>query len=154
MLESELNTNVLALCLKNPEDAPAIVKSMKTDIIKSDFEVLVSSAAIHPSAKYVAIVAETASWYMALDRGVQGTRGMQSLLKELSRQVFENFSCRSCGISLSNDSCTVVRSHLHKHPDVVNNLSCEEIISGLRDADFDIIFSVANSKLNTIFPGT
>ena len=58
MLESELNTNVLVLCLKNPEDAPAIVKSMKTDLIKSDFEVLLSPAAIHPSAKYVATVAE------------------------------------------------------------------------------------------------
>ena len=52
MLDSKLNTNVLALCLKNPEDAPAIVKLIKTDIIKSDFEVLLSSAAIHPSVKY------------------------------------------------------------------------------------------------------
>ena len=88
-----------------------------------------------------------------LDRDVQRTRVMQSLLKGLNRQVFENFSCRSCGISLSKDSlwfdhiCT-------NHPDVVNNLSCEEIISDLRDADFDIIFSVANSKVNTTFPGT
>ena len=157
MLESDLNTNVLSLCLKNPEDAPATVKSMKTDIIKSDFEVLLSSAVTHPSAKYVATVAETTSWCrlwdIALDRGVQGTRGMQSLLKELSRQVFENFSCRSCSTSLSKDSlwfdhiCTY-------HPDVVNNLSCEEIISAPREADVDIIFSVANSKLNTIFPGT
>ena len=62
LLESELNTKVLALCLKNPEDAPAIVKLMKTDIIKSIFEVLLSSAAIHPSAKYVSTVAETTSW--------------------------------------------------------------------------------------------
>ena len=61
MLESELNTNVLALCLMNPENATAIVKSMKTDIIKSDFEVLLSSAATHPSAKYVATVVETTS---------------------------------------------------------------------------------------------
>ena len=121
MLESDLNTNVLSLCLKNPEDAPATVKSMKTDIIKSDFEVLLSSAVAHPSAKYVATVAETTSWCrlwdIALDRGVQGTRGMQSLLKELSCQVFENFSCRSCGTFLSKDSlwfdhiCT-------NHPDV------------------------------------
>ena len=88
MLESELNTNVLTLCLMNPEDTPATVKSMKTDIIKSDFEGLLSSAATPPSAKYVATVAETTSWCrlwgLALDRGVQGTRGMQSLLKELS----------------------------------------------------------------------
>ena len=39
-LVSELNTDVLTLCLMNPEDAPATVKSIKTDIMKSDFEVL------------------------------------------------------------------------------------------------------------------
>ena len=54
MLVSQLNTNVLALYL-NPEDAPATVKS-KTDMIKSDFEVLLSPAAIYPSAKHVATV--------------------------------------------------------------------------------------------------
>ena len=57
--------------------APATVKSMKTDIIKSDFEVLLSSTATHPSAKYIATVAETTSWCrlrdLALDCGVQGT---------------------------------------------------------------------------------
>ena len=81
------------------------------------------------------------------------------IIKELSHQVFENFSCHSWGTSLSPYSpwfdhiCT-------NHPDVVNNLSCEEIISGLRDVDASIIFSVANSKLNlalmlcisTLFP--
>ena len=36
MLESELNMDIHASYLKNTEDAPAIKKSMKTDIIKSD----------------------------------------------------------------------------------------------------------------------
>ena len=84
MLESELNMDIHASYWKNTEDAPAIKKSMKTDIIKSDWG-LASSAAIHFSAKYVATVAETTSWCqlwdIALDHGVQGTRGMQSLLK-------------------------------------------------------------------------
>ena len=89
---------------------------------------------------------------LALDRRVQGTCGMQTLLKELSCQIFDNYSCQSCGTSLSKDSLWF--DHICKnHPDVVNNLSCEEIISGLKEADVDI-FSVANSKLNTIFPGT
>ena len=65
------------------------VKSMKTDIIKSDFEALLSSASNNPSAKLVATVAETTSWCrlwdIALDRGMQGTRGLQTLLKELSQ---------------------------------------------------------------------
>ena len=152
MLESELNTNVLTLCLMNPENAPAIVKSMKTDIIKSDFEVLLSSAATHPSAKYVATVVETTSWCrlwdLALDRGVQGTCGVQSLLKELSREIFDNFLCWSCGTSLSKDSLWF--NHIcNNHPDAVTNLSCEEIMSGIKEANVGIIiFSVANSKLN------
>ena len=75
--------------------------------------------------------------------------------KELSRQIFDNFSCRSCGTSLSKDSLWF--DHICEnqwHPDVVNNLSCEEIMSGLKEANVDIIYSVAYSKLNTIFPGT
>ena len=52
MLESELTLISISL-LKNPQDAPAIVNSMKMDIatIKSDFGTLLSSAATHPSAK-------------------------------------------------------------------------------------------------------
>ena len=62
---------------------------MKTDILKSDFDGLLSSASNHPSAKLVATVAETASWCrlwaIALDLGMQGTCGLQTLLKELSQ---------------------------------------------------------------------
>ena len=69
-----------------------LVKSRKTDIIKSDFEALLSSASNHPSARLVATVAETTSWCrlwdIALDRGMHGTRGLQTLLKELSHRIF------------------------------------------------------------------
>jgi len=33
MLEADMSTNVLPMCLKNPTDAPAIVKSMKKEIL-------------------------------------------------------------------------------------------------------------------------
>ena len=76
MLESELNSDVLAMCLKNPPCY--IVKSMKTETLKSGFEeALLSSASYHPSAKLVATVAETTSWCwlwdIARNRGEQGT---------------------------------------------------------------------------------
>ena len=67
-LEAEVSTNVLAQCLKNPTDAPAIVKSMKQEILKSDIEALLSSTATHHSARYVAEVAKTTSW-MGLSSG-------------------------------------------------------------------------------------
>ena len=67
---------------------------------------------------------------------------MQTLLKELSCQIFDNYSCQSCGTSLSKDSLWF--DHIcKKHPDVVNNLSCEEIMS---EADVDIIFSIKTTK--------
>ena len=132
------------------------MKSMKTEILKSDFEALLSSASNHPSAKLVATVAETTSWcrlWVVLDHGVQGTLGLQTLLKELSRRTFEGFSCRSCGASLSKDSLWFDHICMN-HPDVVNDLSCKEIISGLKEANADLIFSVANSKLNSVHSGT
>ena len=80
------------MCLKNPEDAPAIVKSMKTEILKSDFEALLSSASDHPSSKLVATVAETTSWCwlwdIALDRDVQETRPA-NLAKRAQSQNFQ-----------------------------------------------------------------
>ena len=65
--------------LKEPSGCPSyIVNSMKADILKSDFEMLLSSAATHPSAKLVATVAETTSWCqlwdIALDCGAGNTR--------------------------------------------------------------------------------
>ena len=60
--------------------------------MKSDFEFLLSSAATHPSAKYVYTVTETTSWCrlwdIALDHGVQGTRGMQKNLVVKSLKTF------------------------------------------------------------------
>ena len=151
MLESKVCTNVLVMCLKNPVDAPAIVRSTKKEILKSDLEALLSCSATHPSAKYVAIVAKATSWCrlwdLALDRGVQGTRGLQTLLKELSRRIDGNFLCSSCGISLCTDSLWFDHVCM-AHSDAVNYLWCEDIISSLREANADIVFSVANSKLN------
>ena len=77
MLESELNSDVLAMCLKNTQEAPAKINNMKWDILKSKFEALLSSACNHPSAaKLVATVAETTYtswcqlWDIALNHGV------------------------------------------------------------------------------------
>ena len=71
---------------------------------------------------------------------VQGTRGLQTLLKELSRRTFDNFSCQACGATLDKDSQWF--DHIcQNHPNVVNNFSCEEIISGLKEANVDVIFS-------------
>ena len=56
MLEAEVGTNVLAICLKHPADATAQIKAKKKEILKFDFAALLSS-----SASYVAKVAKTTS---------------------------------------------------------------------------------------------
>ena len=88
------------------------IKSMKQEILKSDFEVLLSSTATHHTARYVAEVAKTTSWCRlwdsALDRGVQGTRGLQTLLKTLSQRIYRDSSCASYGIHLHYGSITYV----------------------------------------------
>ena len=73
----------------------------------------------------------------------------ETLLKELSRRTFEGFSCQLCGASLSKDSLWFDHICMN-HPDVLNDLSCKEIISGLKEANADLIFSVANSKLTSV----
>ena len=153
MLEAEVSTNVLAQCLKNQTDAPAIEKSMKQEILKSDFEALLSSTATHHSTRYVAKVAKTTSWCRlwdsALDRDVQGTRGLQTLLKTLSQRIYRDSSCASCGIHLQANSLWFDHQCL-AHPEVLNYLSCEEILSCLKEADTDRIFTIANSRLNSV----
>ena len=134
MLESELGTHTLSACLENPPDAPTTVKSAKAIILKADLNALLSSSLNHPSAKYIADVATEISWCRlwdtSLDHGVQGTRRLQLLLKELSRRLYDGFSCRSCNSNL-NDNPSWLHHICSHHPEAVDNLSCEEIISAL-----------------------
>ena len=149
MLESELNTYTLAMCLRQPLEATSTVASKKSAILEADFDTLLSCVSNHHPAKFVASVAQTTSWCklwdIALDRGVQGTRGLQTLLLERSRRTFANYICRVCGDTLNKDS--VWFEHVcQNHPNVVNHLSCEEIISALKATNSSVIFSIANSN--------
>ncbi len=152
MLESELGTHTLASCLENPPEASITVKSAKATILKADFNALLSASINHPSAKYIATVATETSWChlwdIALERGVQGTRRLQLLLKDLSRRPFDGFSCRSCGSNLNNDPSWFHHICSH-HPEAVDNLSCEEIISTLKEGNIYVLSTVANLKLSS-----
>ena len=122
---------------------------MRKEIIQSDFDVLLRSAATHPSAKYIASVAEVTSWCrlwdLPLDRGILGTRGLQTLLKVLSHRIYENSLCPSCGASLGTDSLWVDHICL-AHSEVVNHLSCHDIISKLKEADMDTIHTHTHTR--------
>ena len=84
MLEADLGTCVLAKCLSDPENAPDIVRSNKKHILCSDFKTLLSSATRRcGSAAPAACIATHNSWRLlwdvALDKGVKGTRIMQTI---------------------------------------------------------------------------
>ena len=146
MLESDLGTHFLAQCLVHPQEASSIVKSCKASILKQDFNLLLSSSSTHATASLVASVAQTTSWCrlwdVALDQWVQGTRGLQSLLKELSPRIYD-YECKSCGMVLNKNKLWL--EHLTDYfPDRVHELS---IFANYLHIDVNIIFSVANSGL-------
>ena len=61
--ESQLETDVVAKYLHNPENATYIVHSPKKDILRQDYDELLSeSLSHHPLTKLVATVAVSSSW--------------------------------------------------------------------------------------------
>ncbi len=59
MLESTLDTCVLAKCLTDPENAPVTVKRSKDDILNSDFKMLLSSTSNRPTSAAPADICST-----------------------------------------------------------------------------------------------
>ena len=151
MLESFLGTSALARCLNAPSEARSILSNYKCHLITKDFELLLEHSLSHKTAKIVASVAKTTSWCRlwdtALDCGVKGTRGLQTLLREMCRPVFENSVCNLCNESLNVNDLWL--DHIcHNHPEIINNKSLSQIVAALHDVDSDTIFSFANSNLN------
>ena len=151
MLESSLGTGVLAMCLNEPGKASSIVAEQKPHLISKDFQLLIEHSLSHKSAKLVAEVVQTTSWCrlwdIALDRGVKGTRGLQTLLREMCRPIFTNSVCTLCEADIDQNSLWF--EHICcKHPDIVNNRSVSQVITSLCKLDHEEIFAVANSNLS------
>ena len=87
MLESLLVTNILAMCLNEPGEASSIAAEQKSNLISRDFELLLEYLRSHQISNLVTEFAQTTSWCrvwdIALDRGVKGTRSLQTPLREL-----------------------------------------------------------------------
>ena len=143
MLESSLDTDILAKCLTSPENAVEIVKTNKNLILKQDFCKLISlSLSNQSSTRLVARVAEHTSWHrlwdMALDKGVKGTRTLQRVFKELSRPK-PCSKCNLCETEITEESC--FEHTCVNHSDIVGDLSCGLFISTLIEANSDSIFT-------------
>ena len=130
----------------------------KEDIIKSDYESLLSSATTHPSTKHTRVtIAESTSWLqlwdLGLDQGVKGTRCLQTPLKALSYRIFNNFTCPSCNAILPAN--TLLLEHMcQMHTEAVNHMSHQESISSLVLAEAGSIFSCKLYSLCVLFCGS
>ena len=150
MLESELDTCVLAKCLSDPENAPNIVKKSKEYILlRSDFRNLLASTSNSlTSAAPAAHIATHTSWRrlwdIALDKGVKGTRVMQNIFKELCRPR-SCFRCTVCDTNIpENISC--LQHACDAHPNEMENTSYYQLLSLLIAADsLDPILSSGKS---------
>ena len=68
---------------------------------------------------------------------------MQFLFKELCRPAIQNRLCKVCNISISaNTNC--FEHACQQHPSMTGGLSCNEVISTIKDGSADTIFSTIN----------
>ena len=144
MLESPLGTDVLACCLSFPDSAVDCVKSNKDRILKQDYDLLISTSSSKQTSSYlVACVAKHISWRrlwdIALDRGVKGTRTLQSVFKELSRPK-SVFTCTICASDkISESSCF---EHVCDcHSDLIGKLTCSNLLDYLTQGNSDSILN-------------
>ena len=121
MLEAHLGTNVLAMCLNDPSNAVQTLLRQKEKILQKDFSNLLLSA--KGSAQLAASIASKVSWRrlwdIALEKGVKGTKIVQSLFREVCRPA----SCFKCSVCDSHvPSTTTCFEHAcDEHPEQVQN---------------------------------
>ena len=154
MLEANLSTCILAKCLSDPENATGIVRSNRKHILRSDFQLLLSSSTDHHrSPAAAAQIANHSSWRRlwdtALDQGVKGTRIMQAIFRELCRST-SCFQCSLCEAVVSPNSSCLEHACIY-HPAAMENLSFNHLISLLSDADPAIFSSCKRVSYSSCF---
>ena len=104
-------------------------------ILKTDFSKLLATASRSASlaAKIGKHVLWRRPWDMALDKGVKGTRSLQNLFRELCRPA-SCFMCTQCESHPSPET-TCLEHICTSHPNMVNNLSIDMLVSTLTDLE-------------------
>ena len=148
MLEAPLSTDIVNQCLTSPNNAVKIVHSNKKFLLKCDYDILISTAMMHPSVEPIAKIASIVSWRKiwdgALDYGVKGTYCGQAILRELGRPVFGDKLCHLC-----KEPITCFSSHLcNSHPTLVCHESLSSIVNKIAAADISFVVTLG-SKLRS-----
>ena len=150
MLEASLSTDIVNQCLTSPNDAVKIVHSNRKVVLQRDYDLLISSAMMHPSVEPIAKIASVVSWRKiwdgVLDYGVKGTNCGQATLRELCRPVFGDKLCHIC-----KEPITCFSSHLcDSHPSFVCNESLTTIISKISSADIMFVITLGAKLRSSI----
>ena len=120
----------------------------KEKISQKDFSNLLLSA--KSSAQLAASIASKVSWRrlwdIALEKGVKGTKIVQSLFREVCRPV----SCFKCSVCDSHvSSTTTCFEHVcDKHPEQVQKLSIESLVDMVSEGQADSVFFICAKLSN------
>jgi len=136
MLEAELGTNVLTLCLNYLFNATQTVLNNKEQLLKKVFSNLPISA--KGSASIASKISWRRLWDIALEKGVKGTKIIQSLFQEVCCPA----SCFQCLLCKSHvpSSTTCFEHACEQHPIQLQDLSRYLLVNTLSEGEADSVF--------------
>ena len=153
MLESVVGVSIVDECLRYPDDAPYIVRDLKSSISDEVRDSLLSSASNHPSAHLVAKIELKVPWCQlwdrALDLGTRGTEQLQRIVHLLSQPIYPNFTCLLCHQQVNPTTTWLSHVCASSHPITLNSrVLSEQDILNILTKEQDNIFKISFHNLN------
>ena len=144
VLEQQIGTGFLQVCLQNPTNASSIVHEAKSEILAKDWNCTIQESRSHHSLAIISATDVIASswnriWDEALEYGVRGTRLMQGLFVALARPTFGDKACPHCNETISSS----YPEHLFtKH---LTGYNVATVVTWLEDKDFINLLNLADT---------
>jgi len=153
MLESVVGVSIVDECLRSPDDAPYIVRALKSSIQDEVRDSLLSSASNHPSAHLVAKIEAKVPWCQlwdrALDLGTRGTEQLQRIVHLLAQPIYKNFTCLLCHQQVNPTTTWLSHVSASSHPITLNSrVLSEQDILNIIIKEQDNIFKLSFHNLN------
>ena len=138
VLEQQIGTGFLQLCLQNPTNTSSIVHEAKSEILAKDWNCTIQDSRSHHSLAIVSVSDVIASswnriWDEALKYGVRGTRLMQGLFGALARPTFGDKACPHCNETISSSY------HEHLFTKHLTDYNVATVVTWLEEKDFNIL---------------
>ena len=123
-LEQEYDTNFTQAILT---DSDVSINSIFKALKEADQDYTRSLVSKSTSLKHLAVsIPWLKLWDIARDRGIQGARSLQAILRVLTAPVFADMKCNFCNVDISNYSDHVLQTHLSTNTDDILQLLKDE----------------------------